>query len=75
LLIVLAATIVLGLPALAQAQGQPSAPDPSGAARSWTPRLTADGQPDIQGVWTNFDPTPFEAPSDDDVRRLAALRR
>ena len=24
-----------------------------------TPLRTPDGQPDIQGVWTNFDPTPF----------------
>ncbi len=34
---------------------------------------TADGQPDIQGVWTNFDPTPFEAPNDIDLERLAPL--
>ncbi len=32
-----------------------------------------DGQPDIQGVWTNFDPTPFEAPNDIDLERLAPL--
>ena len=35
--------------------------------------VTADGQPDIQGVWTNFDPTPFEAPNDIDLERLAPL--
>jgi hypothetical protein len=33
----------------------------------------AHGQPDIQGVWTNFDPTPFEAPNDIDLERLAPL--
>ena len=32
--------------------------------------VTADGQPNIQGVWTNFDPTPFEAPNDIDLERL-----
>jgi hypothetical protein len=26
----------------------------------WAPRLTADGQPDLQGTWVNFDNTPFE---------------
>ena len=24
---------------------------------------TPDGQPDIQGIWLNFDSTPFEAPA------------
>ena len=38
-----------------------------------TPLRTPDGQPDIQGVWTNFDPTPFEAPDDIDLERLAPL--
>jgi hypothetical protein len=34
---------------------------------------TPNGQPNIQGVWTNFDPTPFEAPNDIDLERLAPL--
>ena len=41
----------------------------------WDPPHTPDGQPDIQGVWTNVDPTPFEAPSEVDIERLAALAR
>ena len=31
------------------------------AGQHWTPRRTSDGQPDIQGMWVNFDGTPFEA--------------
>ena len=34
---------------------------------------TADGQPDIQGVWTNFDGTPLEAESAEAWRDLDAL--
>ena len=41
---------------------------------STSPR-TPDGQPNIQGVWTNFDPTPFDAPDDIDLERLAPLAR
>ncbi len=31
------------------------------AGQHWTPGRTSDGQPDIQGMWVNFDSTPFEA--------------
>lgn len=27
---------------------------------TWTVGRTPDGQPDLQGMWTNYDPTPFE---------------
>src|SRR6185503_9134246 len=30
------------------------------AEKKWTVGRTPDGQPDLQGVWTNYDPTPFE---------------
>ena len=43
--------------------------------KTWNPPRTPDGQPDIQGTWTNFDNTPFQAPSPDDAARLAALRK
>ena len=42
-------------------------------AGGWTAPRTADGQPDIQGIWTNYDGTPFEAPSEADIERLAPL--
>jgi hypothetical protein len=44
--------------ALALAHAQSPAP---AAGTAWAPRFTADGQPDLQGTWVNFDSTPFEA--------------
>ena len=41
-------------------------------AQEW-PR-TADGHPDIQGLWVNFDRTPLEVPTDEDPGRIEALR-
>jgi hypothetical protein len=33
------------------------------APRGWTPSRTPDGQPDLQGIWTNATITPFERPA------------
>ena len=33
------------------------------AQAAWKLGRTPDGQPDIQGIWINFDSTPFEAPA------------
>jgi hypothetical protein len=33
------------------------------APAAWTPNRTPDGQPDIQGIWTNATLTPFERPA------------
>jgi hypothetical protein len=61
----LVAVASLAVPAVT-AQGPASTPAAAaaapGSARSWTPGRTPDGQPDIQGIWLNFDNTPFEAP-------------
>jgi hypothetical protein len=41
--------------------GQPSAAVKT--AKAWTPPRTPDGQPDLQGMWTNATITPFERPA------------
>jgi hypothetical protein len=44
-------------------QSSPKAPD-----RTWVVSRTPAGRPDLQGVWTNYDPTPFERLNADERR-------
>src|SRR5688572_11391485 len=41
----------------------------------WSPPRMPDGQPNINGTWTNYDATPFEASGPEDAARLAGLRQ
>ena len=45
-------------------QAPPTAAKATRGARSWTVPHTPDGQPDLQGIWTNATLTPLERPSD-----------
>ena len=46
-------------------QGLPVAAKPATSApKSWNPPHTVDGQPDLQGVWTNPTLTPLERPAE-----------
>jgi len=62
----LASVAVLPATGPASAAG---AKEPSG--KTWVPPSTPDGQPDLQGTWTNATITPFERP--DELATKAAL--
>ena len=61
-----AAAVALLMPIAAAAQSRPdgSARGSASAAKAWTPPRTPDGQPDLQGVWTNSTLTPLERPAE-----------
>jgi hypothetical protein len=47
----------------AQSAAKPAATTSAAAAAThWASPRTPDGQPDLQGIWLNFDSTPFETP-------------
>src|SRR5213594_1831665 len=54
------ATIVISACAPVAGGEKPAGTDGAGPATKWTPSRTPDGQPDIQGIWTNYTNTPFE---------------
>src|SRR5580704_18944266 len=41
-------------------------------SKSWTPPRTADGHPDLQGVWTNVTLTKLERPKDFEGKATAS---
>ena len=61
-----AAVIVMALFLQMPAAGQtsPAAAKAKAAAKTWTQPRTPEGQPDLQGFWTNSTLTPLERPSE-----------
>ena len=64
-----------------QAGGATAKTKPTTAAKPWVAARTADGQPDLQGVWANNNATPLERPkaladkqflTNEEVQRLKA---
>ena len=60
LAVVLAVALLAPVPVAGQAR--PSAANTTAAAKTWTEPRTADGQPDLQGIWSNATLTPLERP-------------
>lgn len=63
LVVVIAVVLVAPVPGAGQARTAAATPT-TGAAEPWTPLRTPDGQPDLQGYWTNQTFTPFERPAE-----------
>ena len=59
-----AAVLACGPLLVGLAQSNPKSPD-----SKWTVGRTPDGQPDLQGMWTNYDQTPFERLTAEEQRR------
>src|SRR5215510_393818 len=60
LLSLIVATIVISAYVLVVRQNPPTAASAAERPADWTPSRTPDGQPDMQGIWTNYTNTPFE---------------
>jgi hypothetical protein len=59
-----AAGIALAAMISLQAQTQPQTAGSNPRSTTWIPPLTPDGQPDLQGFWSNVSITPLERPAE-----------
>ena len=58
----IAVALVAPLAVPGQSQTSASAAKATAAAKTWTQQRTPDGQPDLQGIWSNSTLTPLERP-------------
>jgi len=56
--------VVIALYLAPAAAGQDASSPKTSSSRHWSMPRTPDGQPDLQGIWTNSTITPFERPRD-----------
>jgi hypothetical protein len=59
-----AAALAVSLPAAGQAISSAAKASTAENAKGWTPSRTPDGQPDLQGTWTNATNKPLERPKE-----------
>jgi hypothetical protein len=69
--VLVAAVIALALAGVA-CQVANDGEETDDSSTGWTPARTPDGQPDLQGIWTNYTATPFEVPHESDTPGLYA---
>jgi hypothetical protein len=48
----------------------PAAAQKTSGAKTWTPKLTSDGQPDLEGVWLDNSATPLQRPKELEGRQF-----